>query len=77
MYGVNEIEKDAINIEIYLETTVTKYFEYKKFYNKINLILLNILESQGVKLSYPGRNIYIKEEKKEDKKGIKPAKIIK
>ena len=34
---------------------------FRDFCNKINLTILNILETQGVKLAYPGRNIYIKE----------------
>ena len=58
---VLKIEQDAINIDIYVETTITNYMEYRDFCNKINLTILNILETQGVKLSYPGRNIYIKE----------------
>ena len=58
---VLKIEEDAINIDIYLETVITNYMMYRDFCNKINLTILNILETQGVKLAYPGRNIYIKE----------------
>ena len=58
---VLKIEEDAINIDIYLETIITNYMMYRDFCNKINLTILNILETQGVKLAYPGRNIYIKE----------------
>ena len=58
---VLKIENDAINIDIYVETTVTNYMKYRDFCNKINLTILNILETQGVNLAYPGRNIYIKE----------------
>ncbi len=57
----NELKNDAINIYIYVETIVTDYRKYQKFCNKLNLTLLNILETQGVKLAYPGQNIYIKE----------------
>lgn len=56
----NEIKDDGINIYIYLETSITNYIEYQKFCNKLNLTILNILETQGVKLAYPGQNIYIK-----------------
>lgn len=56
----NEIKDDGININIYLETNITAYGEYQDFCNKINLTLLNILETQGIKLAYPGQNIYIK-----------------
>ncbi len=55
-----KIENDALSIEIYLDTTVTDYYAFKAFKNKMNLTLLNILESQGVNLSYPAQNIYIK-----------------
>ena len=77
-----KIEDTAINMDIYLETTITNYREYRDFCNKINLTILNILETQGVKLAYPGQNIYIKENGKieddeEEKRGIKPTKIIK
>lgn len=60
----NKIDNDAINIYIYIETTVTDYKNYQKFCNKVNLTLLNILETQGVKLAYPGRNIYINDKTK-------------
>ena len=56
----NEIKDDGININIYLETNITAYGEYQDFCNKINLTLLNILETQGIKLAYQGQNIYIK-----------------
>ena len=83
------IEPNYLDIAIYLETTVTDYKEYLGFCNKINLTILNILESQGVKLAYPGQNIYIKENKeniifekniennKSEKKKTKPTKIKK
>lgn len=64
----NKIEKESLNIYIYIETTIIGYKEYQVFCNKINLTILNILETVGVKLAYPGQNIYIKEEK-ENKKG--------
>ena len=43
-----------------METPIINYGEYQKFCNKINLTLLNILETQNVKLAYPGQNVYIK-----------------
>ena len=47
----NKIDNDSINILIYVETTITKYIEYQYFCNKLNLTLLNILETQGVRLA--------------------------
>ncbi len=58
----SEIKTDCLNIAIFFETTITDYNEYVDFCSKINLTILNILETQGVSLAYPGRNIYIKEE---------------
>lgn len=57
-----KIDLEGINIYIYLETPIINYGEYQKFCNKINLTLLNILETQNVKLAYPGQNVYIKRE---------------
>lgn len=82
----NKIDNDSINILIYVETTITKYIEYQYFCNKLNLTLLNILETQGVRLAYPGQNIYIKEGKistsinsqeTNEKLSTKPTKIKK
>lgn len=70
------IEKDALNISIYVETTITNYDEYLNFCNKLNLTLLNILESQGVKLAYPGQNIYLQTAKSENE-CTKPIRRIK
>lgn len=59
--GLNEIQADALNISIYLEYKILDYNEAQKFKANLNLTILNILETQGINLSYPGRNIYIKE----------------
>lgn len=59
--NLNEIQESALNISIYLETSIVNYKDYMNFCNHLNLTILNILESQGVKLAYPGQNIYIKE----------------
>lgn len=56
----NTIKEDGINIYIHLETPITVYKEYQDFCNKLNLTILNILETQQIKLAYPGQNIYIK-----------------
>lgn len=76
----NEIKDDGINIYIYLATPITVYTEYQKFCNKLNLTILNILETQDVKLAYPGQNIYIKTEEervfKEKSKKIIAAKKV-
>lgn len=81
--NLSEIQENALNISIYLETSIVNYGEYLKFCNHLNLTILNILESQGVSLAYPGQNIYIKESKvkesknksAEEKKKISPIKV--
>lgn len=70
----NEIKDDGININIYLETSITAYGEYQDFCNKLNLTLLNILETQGIKLAYPGQNIYIKSEPEQNTTIVKHSR---
>ncbi len=70
----NEIKDDGININIYLETNITAYGEYQDFCNKLNLTLLNILETQGIKLAYPGQNIYIKSEPEQNTAIVKHSR---
>ena len=70
----NEIKDDGININIYLETNITAYGEYQDFCNKLNLTLLNILETQGIKLAYPGQNIYIKTEQEQNTTIVKHSR---
>lgn len=56
-----KIDGDGLEIEIYLDTKITNLNAFKAFKNKVNLTILNILETQGVTLAYPGQNIYIKD----------------
>lgn len=77
----DSISTDGVNIAIYLETPITDYKSYQTLCNKINLTIMNILETQSVNLAYPGQNIYIKSNdesiQKTPKKIVKPAKITK
>ncbi len=57
----SKINSQSLSIEVYLETTITEYIPYKEFCNKINLTLLNILDTQKVKLSYPRTKYLYKE----------------
>jgi len=59
----NKIKDTGINIHIRAATSLTDYMKYTEFCHKTNLTIMNILESQGVKLAYPGSNVYIKENK--------------
>lgn len=71
---LNQIQDQYLNIYIYLETTVTDYAQYNAFCNKLNLTLLNILETMGVRLAYPGQNVYIMEAKEPKQAKIKIVK---
>lgn len=71
-----KIENDGLKIEIYFDTTITDFYQYKAFKNKINLTILNILESQSVQLSYPGQNIYIKTDTQNIQKKLPEVKKI-
>ena len=59
----NKIKETGINVHIRAATSITDFTQYSDFCHKTNLTIMNILESQGVKLAYPGSNIYIKENK--------------
>ena len=63
LVSFNKIKETGINIHIRAATSVTEYAKYIEFCHKTNLTIMNILESQGIKLAYPGSNIYIKENK--------------
>ena len=63
MVSFNKIKESGINIHIRAATSITDYMKYTDFCHKTNLTIMNILESQGVKLAYPGSNVYIKENK--------------
>lgn len=50
----NNIDEKGINILIYLYTDQVTYDEYLKVKTKLHLIILEILEKENIKLSYPG-----------------------
>lgn len=66
----NAITPEGINIIIYLYTSIVDYAEYLEFRQLVNEQILKILESESVRLAYPGKNVYImntEEEKNEVK----------
>ena len=60
------IKLEGIQIFIYLNSTQTGYDDFEAFKDGVNLEILKVLESENVKLSYPGQNIYIKEKPMND-----------
>ena len=55
----NTIELDAINIIIYMYTDIVAYADYLAFREKVNKQILKVLESENVKIAYPGQNVYV------------------
>lgn len=55
----NTIELDGINIIIYMYTDIVAYADYLAFREKVNEQILKVLESENVKIAYPGQNVYV------------------
>lgn len=66
----NTIALDGVNINIYMYTEIIAYNDYLAFREKINENILKILESENVKIAYPGQNVYVHqvEENEEESK---------
>lgn len=54
---------DGVNINIYMYTNIIDYVEFLEFKQNVNSQILKILESENVKLAYPGQNVYLMETK--------------
>lgn len=54
-----KISEDGIEIGIFFNTKIVSYNEYLAFCEQINLLLLKVLESENVKLSYPTQKVYV------------------
>jgi MscS family membrane protein len=50
---------DNININIYLYTDIIAYTEFLSFKERINRDILKVLESEEIKMAYPGQNVYV------------------
>ena len=57
---------DAMNIIIYMYTDIVAYGDYLEFRQRVNEQILKVLESENIKMAYPGQNVYVHqvEEKK-------------
>lgn len=61
----NTIDQLGNNINIYLYTSIVDYGDYLQFRQDVNNQVLKVLESENVKLAYPGQNIYVMGEEEE------------
>lgn len=55
-----EILQDSMQISIYVYTKVTAYNEYLSWKQEINLLLMQILEENEVKLAYRTQEVHVK-----------------
>ena len=62
----NTIEKDGINLIIYMYTDIVAYGDYLSFREKVNEDILKVLESENVKIAYPGQNVYVHQVEEEN-----------
>lgn len=52
-----EILEDSIKLNIYFYTTIVNYSDFLEFKSDINMIILSMLEKEGIKLAYPTQSI--------------------
>ena len=50
---------DSMNIVIYMYTDIVNYADYLVFRQGVNEQILKVLESENVKMAYPGQNVYV------------------
>ena len=55
----NTIDIDGINLIIYMYTDIIAYADYLAFREKVNEDILKVLESENVRIAYPGQNVYV------------------
>ncbi len=55
-----EILQDSMQISIYLYTNITAYNEYLSWKQEINLLLIQILEENKVKLAYKTQEVHVR-----------------
>jgi len=53
------IPQTGYEITIYMYTEITVFSEYMNWKNDVNGQIVKVLESEGVKIAYPGQNIYV------------------
>ena len=73
---------DSMNVIIYMYTNIVNYADYLVFRQGVNEQILKVLESENVKMAYPGQNVYVhqvednKDEVKRDKTNKENKKRI-
>ena len=55
----DNIDSDGMKIKIYLYTTIINYDDFLEFKTRINLLIIKALETENIKISYSGKNVYL------------------
>ena len=50
---------DSVNINIYMYTNIINFVDFLNFKEKVNEDILKVLESENIKMAYPGQNVYV------------------
>ena len=50
---------DSMNINIYMYTDIISYGDFLNFKQNVNENVLKVLESENLKMAYPGQNVYV------------------
>ena len=50
---------DSMNITVFMYTNIINYTEFLIFKEKVNEDILKVLESENIKMAYPGQNVYV------------------
>ena len=56
----NSILTDGINIMIAMYTDIISYNDFLKFRTNVNETILNVIESEGVRLANPSQDLYVR-----------------
>jgi len=57
----SKIDEKGIQIEVSIYTTAVSMYPYFSVRDEVNSMVLNILESENLKMAYAGQNVYIHE----------------
>ena len=57
----DNIGSSGMKMKIYLYTPIVNYDNFLEFKTRINLVIIESLEMENIKISYPGENVYLLE----------------
>lgn len=55
------MDSNGIKMKMYLYTPIVNYDDFLEFKTRINLLIIDTLERENIKISYPRENIYLLE----------------